>query len=290
MKSVESATKLAQVALTSNPFQWHNFPAPEPSDLIWNSFSITTKKRFLRRLAVYAISVLLIFFWAIPIGFVASLSNLTTLSKISFLQFLVHLIDLSPALQGWLEGILPSLALIIFMAFLITIITRLVSFEKPISYSERARNVFIVFFFFQIVHVFLGTMIAGTFFGLVDELQQIIAHPLSIIDMLASTLPLQSNFYINYIMLQSLTGNFLALWRPVDVAIYLIKLKFFTKTSKDKKELTEPQSFSYEENYAIQLLYFTIIQCYSTISPLILPFGILSCVFVLISTGTFIVD
>lgn len=49
-------------------------------------------------------------------------------------------------------------------------------------------------------------MLTGTFFGFVNELKHIAEEPLSVIDMLANNLPQQANFFINYLLIRTVTG------------------------------------------------------------------------------------
>lgn len=240
----------------------------------------------IRRYIVYIIAFFLVFFWSGPVGFISvALFNLDRLSQVPALSFLVNLVELNPSLTAFIQGVLPSLGVVIFMHLLVPIISKLVEFEHPVSYSKSSQMTFTIYYFFLLINVFLVGTLLGTFYGLLHQLEAIFLQWTILPELLASYLPTQCNFFINYIMLQSMTGNILDLWRPVDFILFWVKMKFFAKTPKDKQALLDPPSFSYHVLFAQQLLYFTIIQAYSTLAPLILPFGLLAIVLTLLSTG-----
>jgi hypothetical protein len=70
-----------------------------------------------RRLIVTATVIFLVFFYTIPVAFIQSFMNMETLAEI-FGQGFVDFINSVPGLQAVLEGILPTLAMTIFMALL----------------------------------------------------------------------------------------------------------------------------------------------------------------------------
>lgn len=90
----------------------------ELSDIYWANFNISHFQRSMRHVAAVFITFMLIIFWAIPVTFVASLTTLNSLSSQPGLGWISSVVDLSPILKGFLEGFLPTLALIIFMALL----------------------------------------------------------------------------------------------------------------------------------------------------------------------------
>ena len=70
---------------------------------------------------------------------------------------------------------------------------------------------------------FLGSVLAGAFF---DKVQEILDHPTSLPKLLAMSLPAVASFFINYVMLQALTGHATKLLRIVPFIICNIKKRW----------------------------------------------------------------
>ncbi len=126
-------------------------PAPEPEDVLWDSLAVDYKSHLVRNILVYLFLFALIFFWSIPVGFISALCNLSNLSKIKFLgDILKEVVGINPMIKGFLEGFLPSLALIVFMALLVPIIKLAIWLRGLESYSKWDKGVFHTYFLFQV--------------------------------------------------------------------------------------------------------------------------------------------
>lgn len=87
-----------------------------PSDIIWSNLRIKWWELILRNIATLAFVVTLIVFWTVPVAFVGSLSNITSLeNKAHFLRFINHI---PSVIRGVVTGLLPSVLLGILMALL----------------------------------------------------------------------------------------------------------------------------------------------------------------------------
>eukprot|EP00808_Paulinella_micropora_P003997 g18773.t1 len=113
---------------------WTVRAAPDPKDMIWTNVGIDSYMRAVRTLLVSIAVFLLIFFYIIPVSFISALTSLTTLSRL--LPFLEPLLDATPALRGFLEGVLPTLALTIFLSILPIILQTLAVYKGVVCRSE----------------------------------------------------------------------------------------------------------------------------------------------------------
>merc|ERR1711988_1729971 len=69
-------------------------------------------------------------------------------------------------------------------------------------------------------------------------------------------------------------GGFpLLLARLPNLVIWKLKCWFLAKSPRQKLEAANPSQFKFAEQYAKQLLVFVVVIVYSTLAPLILPFG-----------------
>jgi hypothetical protein len=67
----------------------------KPQDVIWNNLSIPWWQLILRRYAVYAIVAVLIIFWAIPVGIVGIISQVSILASLPGLTWINDIPEVS---------------------------------------------------------------------------------------------------------------------------------------------------------------------------------------------------
>jgi hypothetical protein len=266
------------VVLTSNPNKYIQYPAPEEGDVIWESLAYNSRSRSIRTILTNLLTVGLILFYMVPITFISGLSNLSELAKFRALKWLKYIND-NDVIAGFIQGYLPGLVLVVFLILLIPLLTALSKQEKQWSKSNLNGSIFSKYFAFHISNVLLGVMFAGTTIGIVDEIKQLTdANRFNLgelIDLLATSLPQRSNFYINYIMIQSLTYYPYILLRPLDLIMAMAKKYLWAKSPRDIREIEKPPYFLYAIYYANDVSIFIIVLTYSSLNPLILPFGII---------------
>jgi len=136
------------------------------------------------------------------------------------------------------------------------------------------KQLFRTYWLFLILNVFLVYTISGSLFG---AALSIIQQPGKLVSTLATTLPSQATFFINYVIVQTAMIHLLNnMARIPDLLLYHIDLMF--SSSNDKNEKTKlvmaewPMKRYFAEYYAREMLVFTIGLTYSSIAPLILPF------------------
>jgi calcium permeable stress-gated cation channel len=106
------------------PFKLDRTLAPKPAEIIWGNMGIGYPEHIGRYVATTAFVVTLIIFWAIPVAFVGSISNINYLTdKVGFLKFIL---DIPKPILGVVTGLLPSVMLAVLMA-LLPIILRCIS-------------------------------------------------------------------------------------------------------------------------------------------------------------------
>jgi len=158
------------------------------------------------------------------------------------------------------------------MALLIPILKVMVRFQGLITYSKQEQSVLTKYYFFQITNVFLTVLLVGSILGFADRLSHYIYSPGDFVKAVAASVPPQSNFYINYVSVSCITQSILLLLRPLDPLIFFIMTKVI---STPKKDLEKPPTYPYSSIYGQTSIIFLVVLTYSTISPLILPFGII---------------
>lgn len=90
--------------------------AYEPRDVLWYNVIIRGRERLVRETLVWAVTILLSFFWIFPISAFSTLTSVDTLQRV--FPKLVDAAEDSPILQNIIQGLIPTLAVNIFMAIL----------------------------------------------------------------------------------------------------------------------------------------------------------------------------
>eukprot|EP00026_Physarum_polycephalum_P002639 Phypoly_transcript_02647.p1 GENE.Phypoly_transcript_02647~~Phypoly_transcript_02647.p1 ORF type:complete len:807 (+),score=114.51 Phypoly_transcript_02647:120-2540(+) len=266
-----TAAQCSQITLdTYNYFQTE--PAPEPRDLVWTQFNIDHHQFMVRKLVTNVIFFFLICFWTIPVTFISALSTLDQLAKIKVFNPLIDVVKVSPIIDGFVQGYLPTLVMLIIFAILIRIITLLVTLSGVYTRSKISRVVMTKFYLFEIFNILLIFSVAGSVIGV---LQEVIDKPTIIVNLLANSLPKQGGFFINYVMLLSMSGHTKGLLNPFFLIFRFVKHRFLSKTARQYRDAEIPPPFKYAETYTIHLLVFSILLTYSTLTPFIMAFGML---------------
>jgi hypothetical protein len=259
-------------ALLSGKWDIIGWLAPLPTDVLWKNLGTGYKWHLIRRGLVIISMAIVILFWAPPVAFLAGISNLETLDKVWGISFLLKAVEWSPILRGFLQGILPQLTIIILLALLLPFIRWMSSLEHFYSKSRRDLENMLFYFHFQLFNVLLVYTITGSIWNVFQHLAQ---TPKDIFPLLAASLPNQSGFFINFIMLTAFGKLIFQLVRPIPVLIHVIKRKYFCSSKRDYRKCDKPPKFPYDELYANHMLIMIIVLLYSTLSPFILCFGVI---------------
>jgi len=203
------------------------FIGVNPDEVIWKNLRIKWWERILRNAATIAFIVALVIFWAIPVAVVGSISNINYLTdKVPFLAFINKI---PQVILGVITGLLPAVLLSVLMA-LLPIILRLAAKEGGMPslarIELRTQN---FYFMFQVIQVFLVTTIASSASAVTT---QIINNPTSAPSLLAAKLPLASNMYISYFIVQGLTIASGALLQVVALILFKVLGKILDSTPR----------------------------------------------------------
>jgi hypothetical protein len=162
-------------------------------DVLWANVGKTHSQLQIGQLVSTTLTVLLCLFWTVIIAFAASLSSVEGLREIEFIN------DMLDALP-WLEPLFAQLApfiVVIVNALLKVILTIFSSFELPVSIATLEASLFTKLAWFMIIHNFFVASIGGASAAAFTDL---IEDPTAIIDLLATSLPSQSTFHIQILL------------------------------------------------------------------------------------------
>ena len=240
-----------------------------PHDVIWSNMNLTWQSRWVKSSLVTAFIAALIIFWAIPVAFVGTLSNITYLTeKVKFLRFINNC---PPVLLGLITAYLPTILLAVLMALLPIILRQAAKISGIPTFSGVEYTVSNYYFTFLVVQVFLVVTVVSS---AASSVVAIINDPTSAPSLLARQLPTASNFYISYILLQGLALSAGALAQVVGLILYHLLGKILDSTPRKKfNRFNSLSSVSFGTVYPVYSFLATITLTYSLIAPLILIFS-----------------
>jgi len=251
---------------------------PEPRDLFWKNVCETWQKRPLQGLAGQTFAVVIIIAIAVPVAIISGFANVDSLrDKFTFIDesvvdstFVANLLALiSPLLLMWLINLVPP----ILAAF-----QRFVSNEAR-SLSENQALVFRRFFSFLFYNAFLVLAVSTSAYEMAFEA---VNDPRSAAASLGVSLPKSSAFYIQFIIIRTFAGLGVELARINRFLLagikYILAGPDVTEHQRETpvlgcRSIDRPGPLYYGRYYADALLVYLLSIAYSTVAPLILPFG-----------------
>ncbi|WCJ20219.1 ERD (early-responsive to dehydration stress) family protein [Euphorbia peplus] len=264
------AAVCAQTQQSRNPTLWLTEWAPEPRDVYWQNLAIPYVSLSVRRLIMSVAFFFLTFFFMIPIAFVQSLASIEGIEKRA--AFLKPIIE-TKFIKSVIQGFLPGIALKLFLIFLPTILMIMSKFEGFSSLSSLERRSATRFYFFNIVNVFLGSIITGTAFEQLNTFLKQSANDIP--KTIGVAIPMKATFFITYIMVDGWAGIAAEVLMLKPLIIFHLKNFFLVKTEKDREEAMDPGSIGFNVGEPRIQFYFLLGLVYATVTPMLLPFIII---------------
>ncbi|KAI3809737.1 hypothetical protein L1987_19337 [Smallanthus sonchifolius] len=261
------AAVCAQTEQSRNPTIWLTEWAPEPRDVYWDNLAIPFVSLTIRRLIIAVSFFFLTFFFMIPIAFVQSLANIDGIVKAApFMQGILEV----EFVKSFIQGVLPGIALKIFLIILPSILMMMSKFEGFTSISALERRSATRYYIFQFINVFLGSIITGTAFQQLNNFIHQSANDIPVT--IGASIPMKATFFITYIMVDGWAGVAGEILRLKPLIFYHLKNFFLVKTEKDREEAMDPGSLSFNTGEPQIQLYFLLGLVYAVVTPILLPF------------------
>mmetsp|Transcript_15394 Transcript_15394/g.23198 ORF Transcript_15394/g.23198 Transcript_15394/m.23198 type:complete len:791 (+) Transcript_15394:97-2469(+) len=245
--------------------------ASGPADIIWENLTVSNQQEESGRIITKTVFSLGMLFWGSVLAFIAAVSKLSNLEK-----YLPFIRDLNPIVYSLLAGVLPVIVMNIFLSMLPAIFAYGAKcIEKRKRNSDVQFEVFQWFFGYQLANVYL-TLLTGSMFS---ALAEALAHPPSIIRLLAAALPSVSVFFSNYIITEILTSAPGELLQLVPMLIYNFYKRVLNERTLTIRSLLDGPLAPVEVDYGTSLPSVLFIVCivltYMVIAPFITVLGAL---------------
>lgn len=132
----------------------------QPDEVVWKNLGVSYTSRKLKLFIATCIIWVMVIFWAIPVAFVGSLSNINYLTnKVHFLSFIN---DIPDVILGVVTGLLPVVLLAILMALVPIFCALLAKYAGEPTLSAIELKTQSWYFIFQVIQVFLITTFASS--------------------------------------------------------------------------------------------------------------------------------
>jgi hypothetical protein len=115
--------------------------APPPHEIFWRNVGLPVKARRVGRYVAFAATAVLCLFWSIPVAFISSLTQVSSLERL--LPFLKHWLEALPGLAQLLAQLAPLLLYVLNSVILPNILKEMSKWEGHISSSSLQASVFI---------------------------------------------------------------------------------------------------------------------------------------------------
>ncbi|XP_041990183.1 calcium permeable stress-gated cation channel 1-like [Salvia splendens] len=261
------AAVCAQTQQSRNPTLWLTEWAAEPRDIFWANLAIPYVSITIRKLIAAVAFFFLTFFFMIPVSAVQSLANIESIEK--RLPFLEPTVE-QKFIKSFIQGVLPGLALKIFLIVLPTILMMMSKFEGFLSISALERRAAFRYYLFNFVNVFLVSIIAGSALSQLDSFLR--QSPKEIPVTLGVAIPMKATFFITYVMVDGWAGIAGEILRLKPLIFFHLKNFFLVKTEKDRDEAMDPGSIGFNTGEPQIQLYFLLGLVYAVVTPIFLPF------------------
>lgn len=240
-----------------------------PEEVIWSNLRIKWWERVIRSFGTTGFVVALIIFWSIPVAFTASISNIDNLIKV--LPWLSFINSIPKVILGVVTGLLPSVMLAVLMALLPIILRLMAKLGGDPTLSAVELTVQNSYFGFQVVQVFLVATLGSAASAAVGK---IIKDPTIVTTLLSTSLPLASNFYLSYFIVQGLGVVAGLLVGLVGLIIAKVLGKLLDSTPRKMyKRWTQLAGLGWGTVFPIYTNLFVIAICYACIAPIVLFFA-----------------
>eukprot|EP01117_Protostelium_nocturnum_P008703 TRINITY_DN3119_c0_g1_i1.p1 TRINITY_DN3119_c0_g1~~TRINITY_DN3119_c0_g1_i1.p1 ORF type:complete len:1053 (+),score=313.25 TRINITY_DN3119_c0_g1_i1:280-3438(+) len=276
-KYVGTAMAAAQSLHSSHKKKWIIKLAPDPKNIIWANLSFRHREQFLRSCLCGGALFGLFAFYTIPVTAISAFTNLNYLRDVVVFRSLVNWLESNSFLKGVVGSFLPTLALQIFMALLPIILKFILKNGKYYLKTELEMGVTKAYWTFLLLNVFLVTSLTGSLFKIIND---VFEHPTLLISLLASSLPSQAEFFIEYMIVSTFVQYPFQICKLIDFGLKYLNMWSFCYTETERREIRrEEENFDYVKDFSEELLAFSIGLTYSVMQPIILPFTFLFFVF-----------
>jgi len=287
LRSLQAACIACQVVLDediTNGSELVADPAPEPRDVIWRNAARPQAQRLVRQFFIEIALLVGLVFWAVPVSLLQAWCSVARLQQLLGFRLAPNLAR--SYLYTLLTLYLPVVALLGLLEVLPVLVRRLAKRYEGSKFESRLQMLTMQRYWrFQLATI-LVTVLSGS---ISDSLRAILDKPTSVLWQLGQTVPNVSVYFLVTVLTSALVVGPISLLRlPLVARLACRKLTRWLRCNMRHRVVT-PLAGSRQAamlrdflgspapaaDLSVLLLVLLICVAYSTISPLILPAGLL---------------
>jgi len=240
---------------------------PDPSDVVYTDLMVDESREAASETIGWACIAGLFFgYMPIIIG-ISSVASLSTLS--AHIALFRMIVDEHPGIAAVWDGLVGAIALTLMVSFLPTFLVLI--FDTFFALKARAwlqHKVQIWYYYFNLVFILLVTAVGSSLLSTVDSLLE---DPTSIFQLLATTLPTASHFYLNLYPAQWATQS-MEFMRYVCLTKWIAfnRLLGDEEKARDKAEPEDQDYYGKGSRSARFTIFLVIATTFCTLSPLMI--------------------
>ena len=243
-----------------------------PDDVLWDNLSLKWWERDLRGYGINTLIAALIIFFIIPSGFVAGLSQLSSLASTKGFEWVNHI---NGFWKSIIQGIAPAALTSILFVLVPVVLKLLHNFAGAHTGNAVEIQTQKSYFAFLFINLFLFVTIIGGSTTILSDLTNDLRDFTNVPALLANNLPQASNYFFNYMTLQALSISAGALAQVGSLIGWFVFRPLFDTTPRQRwrRPINLP-SVSWGKFFPVYTNFACIGIIYAVIAPLVLVFNV----------------
>ncbi|KAF0744401.1 hypothetical protein Ae201684P_018799 [Aphanomyces euteiches] len=263
--------KVKELRLTS----WHLVLAPEPDDLDWHFISYHRAKRTAQTVFLYTFLTVFIILFTSPLAVTSAISAGSysgTAKSVNDLvyQTKVWVANMSPAMANMTFSYIPTMILVMINAVLLNVILHAGRMQPKSTDSDKEKSILR----YSALYLIFNTLIVPSFtFVSISSLIQHFMNQGQVLEIFEMLFLNNSGvFFVNYVIQRAFIGSAVVALRLSEAAQMFGKV-CRAVTPAEHQKAVEPWKFYTGTQSALQISVLVVIFSFSTVVPVILPFG-----------------
>jgi len=250
--------------------------APDASAIRWWKLGVAHRYKNVGSVLTFMACFTIILLWSpISLG-ISALSNLTTLAQVEWLSWLEPILSWPQWILDLIQGMVPMLLLNLFSVLISLLFRLIITRGRHYSQGEvedRLRN---YYFLFLVFGHFLYVLVSGS---ILSQLDVILSDFASFVNILATSIPAQSIYFMNYVLYGAFITfpQLLSQWIRIFQRLWIYYgLGVNPQTERELRRVDAGMSsfFLYFKFYALPLTVNLVSIVYSSVAPLINIFAL----------------
>lgn len=238
----------------------------DPKDVLWQNLDLSSLELMVRQYIGTAIAIGIAVCWFVPVGIVSSIAKLDDISKT--FGFINDILPPGTPRRATVQSLLPPLLTNLLLIMVPAFFTIISIYQGLPRMSDVQQSLMTKYYFFLLFTVVLASTLGNSFLALLGELKKINERPAEIFNLLAANLPPASNYFINYVIVKSLTTSSGEMLQIVNLFKRRVMIFLFASSPRQNLNVIVMDVINWGTVWPEQTIIFTIGLVYGVNSPI----------------------